>query len=240
MRLPLRQYGLEIPRCSIHSEGITVPPALPKFGTPYPSLIFEISHTNESWPQKVTNARTKAFARTTSIQVYVGLKVYSKHVKSMWGRRRMLAMGCDWSELLVNLNRSQLSDPYPIDLLAVHSHPSGHASALRYSSGGVSSSPTSDASLINSLEYLLFVPWVRKSWYISYVVIRGRLGAVVGFSCCCRCHCMEPLRAYLHHRCRCCCHSFVSLHLFSVLLQIVPDHIKCSGMESNSNFNMSY
>jgi hypothetical protein len=74
---------------------------LPKFGTvrphyigtPYPSLVFEISHTNESRPQMVTNARTKAFARTTSIQVYVGLKVYSKHMRAMWGRRTDIGRG---------------------------------------------------------------------------------------------------------------------------------------------------
>ena len=35
----------------------------------------------------VTDARTKAFARTTSIQVYVGLKVYARHMRAMWGRR---------------------------------------------------------------------------------------------------------------------------------------------------------
>jgi len=99
---PFSSNLLDYPYSNIYSKSldaqftpgrITIPPTLPKFGTirrnylgiPCPTLAFEVSHTNESYPQMVTDAHTKAFARTTSIQIYVGLKVYASRMRSMWG-----------------------------------------------------------------------------------------------------------------------------------------------------------
>jgi hypothetical protein len=45
------------------------------------------SHTNERWPRLIKDARTKVFSANTSIQVYIGLKIYRSHMKAVWEKR---------------------------------------------------------------------------------------------------------------------------------------------------------
>src|SRR2546423_4537337 len=55
-------------------KSITIPPALPKPGTirpgylgpPFSTLVFEVSHQNESWSKLLQDAITKAFSVNTS------------------------------------------------------------------------------------------------------------------------------------------------------------------------------
>ena len=74
---------------------IQIPPAMPQPGTAtptypglhYPTIVFEVSHTNEKWPQLIHDARTKTFSRDTTIQVWVGLKIFPEHLRAVWGKR---------------------------------------------------------------------------------------------------------------------------------------------------------
>jgi len=82
-------------------KSITIPPALPKpgtirpgyIGTPFPTVVFEVSHNNEIWPQLLQDARTKAFSVNTSIQVWIGLKIYTHRLRGIWGYRRNVGQG---------------------------------------------------------------------------------------------------------------------------------------------------
>jgi hypothetical protein len=77
------------------------PPANPKpisikpglVGRPYPTMVIEVAVGNESWRKLKDDARTKAFSRMTSIQVYVGVKVFKNTFRAIWGKRRAVGHG---------------------------------------------------------------------------------------------------------------------------------------------------
>lgn len=57
------------------------------------TIVFEVSHTHETWTQLINDARSKAFSPNTTIQVYVGLKVYTNHMRAVWGKRGIRGHG---------------------------------------------------------------------------------------------------------------------------------------------------
>jgi len=83
------------PDSSFTPKSIQCPPALYKpgtttinyVGTPFPTIVFEVSHTNETWPQLLSDGRTKALSRTTTIQVVIAFKIYATHFRAMWAKR---------------------------------------------------------------------------------------------------------------------------------------------------------
>lgn len=88
----LRQLGEGQWRCNAGAEkspdqsfvpiAITCPPAVIIPGTfngPYPTMVIEVSKTNESYQQLFDNADTKHFSNATSIQIWVGVKLYPGH-----------------------------------------------------------------------------------------------------------------------------------------------------------------
>lgn len=75
---------------------ITSPPALtqPEYNNaPYPTWVFEVAHRNEDWVRLQNEARTKAFSAQTSIQVFIGVKIYSAHFKVFWAKRSPVGFG---------------------------------------------------------------------------------------------------------------------------------------------------
>jgi hypothetical protein len=56
-------------------------------GTPFPTVVFEVSHNNETWAQFLRDARTVAFSVNTTIQVWIGLKIYANRLRGIWGYR---------------------------------------------------------------------------------------------------------------------------------------------------------
>jgi hypothetical protein len=52
--------------------------------------VVEVAHRNEKWEQLLADAGLKAFSRMTSIQVVVGVKIYSRHFRCFWARRRLV------------------------------------------------------------------------------------------------------------------------------------------------------
>jgi hypothetical protein len=74
---------------------IQIPPAKPRPGTTkqgyagfaYPPVVFEVTHKHESWARLMDDVRHKAFAGSMSIQVFLGLKLYKRHLKFIWARR---------------------------------------------------------------------------------------------------------------------------------------------------------
>ena len=55
--------------------------------------VFEVAHRHEDWSRLKNDARTKAFSAQTSIQVFVGIKIYSQHFKAFWARRSPTGVG---------------------------------------------------------------------------------------------------------------------------------------------------
>ena len=84
------------PDAQFTPRSITIPPAMPKpgtirpgyIGTPFPTVVFEVSHFNETWPQLLHDAGTKTFSVNTTIQVWIGLKIYSNRLQGIWGYHR--------------------------------------------------------------------------------------------------------------------------------------------------------
>jgi hypothetical protein len=60
-------------------------------GDPYPTVLVEVAYTNEDWERLLDDARTKAFAATTSVQVWFGCKLYrvDRTFRCVWGKRRV-------------------------------------------------------------------------------------------------------------------------------------------------------
>jgi hypothetical protein len=55
-------------------------------------MVFECAYTNEDWERLLHGARTKSFAAMTSIQVWVGCKIYrgDRTFRCVWGKRRVV------------------------------------------------------------------------------------------------------------------------------------------------------
>jgi hypothetical protein len=84
------------PDCSYIPRDITTPPALlqPQYNnTPFPTWVFEVAHRHEGRTQLKNDARRKAFSAQTSIQVLVGIKIYSQHFKVFWAKRSHTGVG---------------------------------------------------------------------------------------------------------------------------------------------------
>jgi hypothetical protein len=88
------------PDSSFVPKTISIPPALAQPNSvsvdlpncaPFPTIVFECAYQNEKWPQLISYARNKTFGRTTSVQVWVGIKVYqsSQEMRAIWGKRRV-------------------------------------------------------------------------------------------------------------------------------------------------------
>ena len=60
---------------------------------PYPTVIIEVGHRNESWKRLKQDAGTKAFAHQTSIQVLIAIKIYTAHFRVFWASRSMTGVG---------------------------------------------------------------------------------------------------------------------------------------------------
>jgi hypothetical protein len=72
-------------------RNLAVPPALAQpNGYPYPTVVFECGFTHENWGILIEHARTRAFSPTTSIQVWIGCKLYKtdRSYRCIWGKRR--------------------------------------------------------------------------------------------------------------------------------------------------------
>jgi hypothetical protein len=92
---PWSQRGKKSPDSSFTPRDITSPPARIKPNTfglgpgfMYPTIVYEVAHRNESWRRLKDDARNKAFSRLTSIQVFVGVKIYAHHFRAFWAHRR--------------------------------------------------------------------------------------------------------------------------------------------------------
>jgi hypothetical protein len=72
-----------------HGNPITITPENP-LGDPFPTMVFECAYTNEDWARLMNDARTKTFAATTSIQLWIGCKIYKsdRSFRCVWGKRR--------------------------------------------------------------------------------------------------------------------------------------------------------
>ena len=74
---------------------IQVPPAKLKPGTniPYPTIVIEVNHNHEGWNKLKRDARTKALARMTSIQIIIGITIFTSHFRIFWARRSATGTG---------------------------------------------------------------------------------------------------------------------------------------------------
>jgi hypothetical protein len=84
------------PDSSYTPRDLTCPPALPQpeyDNIPYPTFVIEVAHKHEPWEQLRADARYKAFSRQTSIQIFVGVKIYTKHMKLFWAKRAAVGHG---------------------------------------------------------------------------------------------------------------------------------------------------
>lgn len=79
------QYALgaqKSPDQSWYPIGLTVPPAFAIPGTvncPYLTIVLEVSKTNESFEQLLDDAALKHFSINTSVQIWIGTKLFPGH-----------------------------------------------------------------------------------------------------------------------------------------------------------------
>jgi hypothetical protein len=81
-------YGnrsVKSPGSSYVPDGITIPHSNSLYA--FATVVFEIAHRNESWKQLISDVHRKAFSSTTSIQVVIGIKIYTNKYRMFWGRR---------------------------------------------------------------------------------------------------------------------------------------------------------
>src|SRR5579859_3363303 len=98
-----RTRNVKCPDASFIPRTIQIPPAKPQPGTvkpgyaglAFPTIVYEVAHTNETWQRLMQDGQEKAFSRTTSVQVLVAVKLYKKHMRAFWGRRRQGGTGMD-------------------------------------------------------------------------------------------------------------------------------------------------
>jgi len=90
--------GRKSPDLSFRPRDLTVPPARyqvrsSKPSDHYPTIVVELAHRNESWNRLVNDARRKAFARQTSIQVAIGIKIFRRDFRCFWAKRHRNGAG---------------------------------------------------------------------------------------------------------------------------------------------------
>jgi hypothetical protein len=87
------------PDASFVPRNLLIPPALAQpnsisprkpLGIPFLTFVFECAYSHENWTQLLIDARTKTFSANTSIQVWVGCKLYrsDRTFRCVWGKRR--------------------------------------------------------------------------------------------------------------------------------------------------------
>jgi hypothetical protein len=89
------------PDGSFTPRDIRIPPAIAipgtikpgRVGSAYPTLVFEFAHRHEGWQRLKDEARERAFAAMTSIQVFVGVKIYTSDFQAFWARRSPTGVG---------------------------------------------------------------------------------------------------------------------------------------------------
>jgi hypothetical protein len=81
------RYSMIVKNYSLRREVKPGTTTVNYLGTPFPTIVFEVSHTNETWQRLLSDGRTKAFSRNTTIQVLIAFKIYAKHFRAMWGIR---------------------------------------------------------------------------------------------------------------------------------------------------------
>jgi len=59
----------------------------------YPTIVVEIAYRNESWRRLVNDAGRKAFARETSIQIVLSIKIFKNDFCRFWARRHAQGYG---------------------------------------------------------------------------------------------------------------------------------------------------
>jgi len=94
------------PDNSFVPRDIQVPPAKLKPGTniPYPTVVIDVGHKHEGWKKLKRDARTKAFTRMTSIQILVGIKIFTSHFRAFWARRSATGTGMNIQETTPKLD----------------------------------------------------------------------------------------------------------------------------------------
>jgi hypothetical protein len=92
-----RVKGRKSPDLSFRPRALTVPPGKYQIrraaNEHYPTMVIEVAYRNESWRRLVDDARRKAFAAQTSIQIVLGIKIYNHHFQCFWGRRSARGYG---------------------------------------------------------------------------------------------------------------------------------------------------
>jgi hypothetical protein len=85
---------------------ITIPPSKLKLGSnfAYPTVVIEVGHHHESWKHLKDDARTKAFTARTSIQVFVGIKLYTSDYQMFWACRSPTGGGMNIQDETPKLN----------------------------------------------------------------------------------------------------------------------------------------
>ena len=83
------------PDNSFVPRNIQAPPAKLKPGTniPYPTLVIEVYHKHEGWKELKRDAKTKAFSQMTSIQIIIGIKLFTSHFRVFWAHRSPTGTG---------------------------------------------------------------------------------------------------------------------------------------------------
>jgi hypothetical protein len=93
-RTGARAYSKQ-PDASFIPLNIQIPPAKAQPGTTrpgfggvaFPTVVFEIAHKHEAWHLLLRDAREKAFSNSTSVQIFVGVKLFKNAFKVFWARR---------------------------------------------------------------------------------------------------------------------------------------------------------
>ena len=103
------------PDASFIPHTITIPPAKAQpqtskpgyTGLAYPTVVCEVAHKHENWTRLINDARQKAFARNTNIQVFFGVKLYRHHIRFVWAKRgrnqRGMKIMCTTDKLPINV-----------------------------------------------------------------------------------------------------------------------------------------
>lgn len=115
------------PGGSFTPRDICIPPAIAipgtikpgRVGSAYPTLVFEFAHRHEGWQRLKDEARERAFGAMTSIQVFVGVKIYTSAFQAFWARRSPTAVGMN---IMQSTPRLPIANPIDIVFMipAVH------------------------------------------------------------------------------------------------------------------------
>lgn len=91
------------PDLSFTPKDISIPPAMAQpntakpgyAGLAFPTVVIEVAHKHESWQRLFTDGQEKAFSRNTSVQILIGIKIYTSNIRAFWGKRKLTGRGMD-------------------------------------------------------------------------------------------------------------------------------------------------